>query len=52
MPQKSIIMPQNLIFDSNLKPRSGRLTLRGLNHLTSENMTIGAGKPDPCLQFL
>ena len=25
-------MPQNLIFDSNLKPKSGRLTLKGLNY--------------------
>jgi hypothetical protein len=25
-------MSKNLIFDSNLKPRIGRLTLRGLNH--------------------
>jgi hypothetical protein len=35
-------MPQNLFFDSNLKPRIGRLTLKDLITLTPENMTVGA----------
>jgi hypothetical protein len=37
-------MSQNLFFDSNLKLRIGRLTLEDLITLTSENMTVGAGK--------
>jgi hypothetical protein len=44
-------MPQNLIFDLNLKPISEKLTLRRLNHLTLENMIVGAGKLDPHLQL-
>jgi hypothetical protein len=44
MPQKSILMSQNLFFDSNLKLRIGRLTLEDLITLTSENMIVGAGK--------
>ena len=31
-PQKSIIMPQNIFVNSNIKPESGRLTIRGFNY--------------------
>jgi hypothetical protein len=41
-PKKSILMSQNLFFDSKLKPRIGRLTLQDLIILTPENMTVGA----------
>jgi hypothetical protein len=44
MPKKSILMLQILFFDSNLKPRIGRLTLEDLITLTPENMTVGAGE--------
>jgi hypothetical protein len=44
MPQKLILMPQNLFFDSNLKPRIGRLTLEDLITLTLKNITVGAGE--------
>jgi hypothetical protein len=51
MPQKLIIMPQNLFFDLNIKPRIGRLTLEDLITLTSENMVVGVREgehEDPC----
>ena len=41
-PKKSILILQNLFFDSNLKPRFGRLTLKDLITLTPKNMTVGA----------
>jgi hypothetical protein len=44
MPQKSILMLQILFFDSNLKPRIGRLTLEDLITLTPKNMTVGTGE--------
>jgi hypothetical protein len=47
MPKIRFLMPQKLFLDLNLKPRRGRLTLRGFYHPNAGKMTPSPEKMTP-----